>query len=379
VLVAVVAYVAMSVALRFACAAASRIAAHGAVHGAGSAAGAVGEILSGTNRRLMALTALLIGVGTLQLAEPWAARMSHLWFLTLMLQVALWANRAVTIGVARYFKSHAGEGAQASASATLLSWALRSALWAVAILAVLANVGVNITAFVASLGIGGVAVALAVQNILGDLFASLSIAVDKPFEVGDFIGVGSFVGTVEYVGLKTTRIRSLSGEQLIVSNADLLKQTVSNYKRMTTRRIVFTFGVTYDTTPEQAEAISAIVRSIVEASDRVRFDRAHFKGFGADALNYEVVYIVLDAAFNTYMDEQQRINLQLMRELDSVGVRFAFPTRTIHVAGQPAGVPAAEHGGHTQEAKDAPRGPATVDSASRTPPPTAGQPEGNRS
>src|SRR5690606_31293668 len=108
-----------------------------------------------------------------------------------------------------------GEGAQASASATLLSWALRSALWAVAILAVLANVGVNITAFVASLGIGGVAVALAVQNILGDLFASLSIAVDKPFEVGDFIGVGSFVGTVEYVGLKTTRIRSLSGEQLI--------------------------------------------------------------------------------------------------------------------------------------------------------------------
>jgi small-conductance mechanosensitive channel len=338
-LAALVAYVAMSVALRVARAAASRIAAHGALHGAGSAAGVVGEILAGTSRRLMALTALLIGVGTLQLAEPWSLRLSHLWFLTLMLQVALWANRAVTIGVARYFKRHAGEGAQASASATLLSWALRTALWAVAILSVLANVGVNITAFVASLGIGGVAVALAVQNILGDLFASLSIAVDKPFEVGDFIGVGSFVGTVEYVGLKTTRIRSLGGEQLIVSNADLLKQTVSNFKRMNTRRIVFTFGVTYDTTPEQAEAISGIVRSIIQASDRLRFDRAHFKGFGADALNYEVVYIVLDAAFNTYMDEQQRINLQLMRELKGIGVSFAFPTRTIHVVGPVGGQP----------------------------------------
>jgi small-conductance mechanosensitive channel len=334
ILVSLIAYLAMSIALRFACTAASRIAARGTVHGAGTAAGAVGEILTGTSRRLLALTALLIGVGTLQLAEPWASRLSHLWFITLMLQVALWANRAVTLGVGRYFKSHAGEGAQASASATLLSWALRSALWAVAILAVLANVGVNITAFVASLGIGGVAVALAVQNILGDLFASLSIAVDKPFEVGDFIGVGSFVGTVEYVGLKTTRIRSLGGEQLIVSNADLLKQTVSNYKRMNTRRIVFTFGVTYDTTPEQAEEISRIVRSIIEASDRVRFDRAHLKEFGANALNYEVVYIVLDAAFNTYMDEQQRINLQLMRELQAIGARFALPTRTIHVAGQ---------------------------------------------
>jgi small-conductance mechanosensitive channel len=377
-LAALVAYVAMSVALRVARAAASRIAAHGALHGAGSAAGAVGEILAGTSRRLMALTALLIGVGTLQLAESWASRLSHLWFLTLMLQVALWANRAVTIGVARYFKHHAGEGAQASASATLLSWALRTALWTVAILSVLANVGVNITAFVTSLGIGGVAVALAVQNILGDLFASLSIAVDKPFEVGDFIGVGSFVGTVEYVGLKTTRIRSLSGEQLIVSNADLLKQTVSNFKRMNTRRIVFTFGVTYDTTPEQAQAVSGIVRSIIEASDRLRFDRAHFKSFGANSLDYEVVYIVLDPAFNTYMDEQQRINLQLMRELDSIGVRFAFPTRTIHITGQPAGMPAAEPGGHTQEAKDAPRGPATVDGTSRTAPPTAGQLEENR-
>lgn len=324
----------MAIALRIACAATSRIAAHGSLHGAGSAAGVVSEILSGTNRRLMALTALLIGVGTLNLAEPWTSRLSHLWFLTLMLQVALWANRAITLGLGRYFKRHAGDGGAASASATLLSWALRTMLWAVAILSVLANVGVNITAFIASLGIGGVAVALAVQNILGDLFASLSIAVDKPFEVGDFIGVGTFAGSVEYVGLKTTRIRSLSGEQLVMSNADLLKQPVKNFRRMTTRRIVFTFGVTYDTTPEQVEAIPGIVRSIIESRDKVRFDRAHFKEFGADALNFEAVYIVLEADYNLYMDLQQDINLGLMRELSAMGVRFAFPTRTIYVAGQ---------------------------------------------
>ena len=332
--VAIVSYVAMSIALRFARAAAARISAHGSLHAAGSAAGAVDEILAGTSRRLMALTAVLIGISTLQLPEPWATRLSHLWFLTLMLQVALWANRAVTLGLTRYFKRHAGEGAQASASSTLLSWALRTVLWTVVLLSVLANVGVNITAFIASLGIGGVAVALAVQNILGDLFASLSIAVDKPFEVGDFIGVGSFVGTVDYVGLKTTRLRSLSGEQLVMSNAELLKQTISNYRRMTTRRIVFTFAVTYDTTPEQAEAISGIVRSIIESSDVAQFDRAHLKEFGANALNYEVVYIVLDPGYNVYMDLQQMINLRLMRELQAIGVRFALPTRTIQIAGQ---------------------------------------------
>ncbi len=180
--------------------------------------------------------------------------------------------------------------------------------------------------------------ALAVQNILGDLFASLSIAVDKPFEVGDFIGVGTFAGTVEYVGLKTTRIRSLSGEQLIMSNADLLKQPVSNFKRMATRRIAFSFGVTFDATPDQLEAIPGLVKEIIESIDKVRFDRAHFKSFGDSALNFEVVYIVLDSGYNTYMDIQQAINLQMMRAFAAHGVDFAFPTRTVHIA---SGAPAA--------------------------------------
>lgn len=234
------------------------------------------EVLSGTSQWLMVLVALLIGVGMLDLGTPWAARVGQLWFVVLALQIALWANRAVDIGLRRYAERHSsGDQAPQSAAATLISWGLRTLLWAVVLLAMLSNLGVNITAFVASLGVGGIAIALAAQNSLGDLFASVAIATDKPFEVGDFISLGGVAGTVEMVGVKTTRIRSLSGEQVVMSNTEMLKQTVSNFKRLHERRIVFGFGVTYDTTADQAEAIPALIRSIVEASERLRFDRAH--------------------------------------------------------------------------------------------------------
>ncbi|MEO6031061.1 MAG: mechanosensitive ion channel family protein [Burkholderiaceae bacterium] len=289
-------------------------------------------VLSGTNRWLIALLALLIGAGMLDLPDRWAARVGQFWFVALALQIALWANRAVTIGLRRYAERHAtpGIGPQ-SAATTLVSWGLRTLLWTIVLLAMLSNIGINITAFVASLGVGGIAIALAAQNILGDLFASIAIASDKPFEVGDFIVLGSVAGTVELVGVKTTRIRSLGGEQIVMSNTEMLKQTISNYKRLKERRIVFGFGVTYDTTADQAQAIPALVKQLVEASDRVRFDRAHFKAFGESSLDYEVVYIVLDPGYAVYMDEQQRINLGLMRELATRGIEFAFPTRTVHV------------------------------------------------
>lgn len=312
------------------------------------------EVLSRTNRWLLAVIALLIGVGLIDLSERWSARVGQLWFIALALQFGLWGNAAIRIGLRRYVERHATTGmTQVSASATLMSWGLRTLLWATVLLAMLSNLGINITAFVASLGVGGVAVALAVQNILGDLFASLSIAVDKPFEVGDFIIVQDGVlGTVEHVGLKTTRLRSLGGEQIVISNNDILKQVVKNYKRMAERRIVFTFGVTYATTPEQAEQIPAIVERLIRASEKLRFDRAHLLKFGESSLDYEVVYIVLDPSYNLYMDEQQRINLQLMRELKAIGVDFAFPTRTVHVASEPAAAP-----GRPQEEEAEPRSP----------------------
>lgn len=293
------------------------------------------EVLRGTKTWLLALAALLIGVGLLDLPERWNARVGQLWFLAIALQAALWANAAVGIGLKRYIDRHSSAGmTHVSASATLVSWGARTVLWSIVGLAMLSNLGINITAFVASLGVGGIAVALAVQNILGDLFASLSIAVDKPFEVGDAIAVNGISGTVELVGLKTTRIRASSGEQVVMSNTELLKNTINNYKRLAERRIVFKFGISRGSTPEQAEEVPKAVRRIIEASGgaQVRFDRAHFLGFGESSLDYEVVYIVLSSDYNLYMNLQQSINLQLMRELARLGVDFAFPTRTVIVA-----------------------------------------------
>lgn len=299
------------------------------------------DVLEGTSRTLMLVVALLVGASLLDLPGRWESRLSQLWFVAVALQMGLWGMRAIGIGVRRYVQRHSSTGmTQVSASATLMSWGLRTLLWSVVLLAILSNVGVNITAFIASLGVGGIAVALAVQNILGDLFASLAIAVDKPFEVGDFVVVGSVSGTVQVIGLKTTRIRSLQGEQIVMSNTDLLKQTISNFRMLERRRIVFGFGVTYDTTPEQAEAIPGIVRKLIEAHPKLRFDRAHFKAFGASSLDYEVVYIVEDPAFSVYMDMQQALNLGLMRELKALGVEFAFPTRTVHIASAPVQAPA---------------------------------------
>jgi small-conductance mechanosensitive channel len=303
------------------------------------------DLLQCTSRTLLAVTALLIGLSLLDLPVRWSTRVSQLWFLTLALQVGLWGNRAIVLGLRRYVARHSdgGMARQVGASATLLSWTLRTVLWAVLLLAMLANLGVNITALVASLGVGGVAVALAVQNILGDLFASLSIAVDKPFEVGDFITLPGVAGSVELVGLKTTRIRALSGEQIVISNTELLKQTINNYKRMEQRRVVFKFGLSYDTTPEQAEEVPAIVRRAIEAQEKTRFDRAHFMAFGESSLDYEVVYLVLSADYNLYMDIQQRLNLALMREFDKLGVGFAFPTRTLQMPGLEARLAAQPH------------------------------------
>ncbi|RAR75979.1 small-conductance mechanosensitive channel [Paracidovorax anthurii] len=321
----------------------------GGAGGSGGVASVVAEVLGGTSQALILLVALLVGVGMLDLAPRWQARVGQLWFIALALQVALWGTRAIGIAVRRYEARHLGAPAsQVSASGTLMSWGLRTLLWATIVLAMLANLGVNITAFVASLGVGGIAIALAVQNVLGDLFASLAIAVDKPFEVGDFIVVGSVAGTVQRIGVKTTRIRSLGGEQIVMSNTDLLKQTINNYRYLQERRIVFAFSVSYATTAPQAEAVAQAVRRIIEAQDRVRFDRAHLKAFGANALEYEVVYIVLDSAYNTYMDVQQAINLALMREMEALGVQFGVPVRTVHMV-PPAADAAPPDAGGTQD------------------------------
>ncbi|MBE3116500.1 mechanosensitive ion channel family protein, partial [Candidatus Bathyarchaeota archaeon] len=218
---------------------------------------------------------------------------------------------------------------------TFLGFVARLILWAIILLLILDNLGINITGLVAGLGIGGIAVALALQNILGDLFASLSIVLDKPFVLGDFVVVDALSGTIEHIGLKTTRIRSLEGEQLIFSNNDLLKSRIHNYKRMSERRIVFGFGVVYQTPLEKLKAIKKIVSEVIAKNEKARFDRAHFKEYGDSSLNFEVVYYVTGPDYNIYMDVQEAINLEIFRRFAEEGIEFAYPTRTIYIQHEP--------------------------------------------
>ena len=296
------------------------------------------EILSGTRFPFLLIVAFYFGLQYLELPPKPARMIEHVAVIALLVQVALWGNRGIAMWLGDYMKRHRDTDAAAATTMSVLGFIARVVLWSVLVLMILENLGFNITTLVASLGIGGVAVALAVQNILGDIFASLSIAMDKPFVIGDFIIVDEHLGTVEYIGLKTTRIRSLGGEQIIFSNTDLLKSRIRNYKRMYERRVVFGFGVTYQTPPGALERIPPKVKEIVAAQPKTRLDRAHFKEFGDSSLNFEVVYFVQDPDYNLYMDIQQAINLALMRYFEQERIDFAYPTRTLYLQREPGGV-----------------------------------------
>lgn len=206
------------------------------------------------------------------------------------------------------------------------------AVWIAGGLFLMDNLGLDITAVVAGLGIGGIAIALAAQAVLGDLFSYFVILFDKPFELGDFLIFGEFLGTVEKIGIKTTHLRSLGGEQIVLSNSDLTATRIRNYKRMQTRRVVFRIGVVYKTPPELLKEIPGLLRQVVEAQERVRFDRAHFASYGDWNLSFEIVYHVDDPDYNLYMDIQERINFAIYEIFAERGIQFAFPTSTVHVA-----------------------------------------------
>ncbi len=205
------------------------------------------------------------------------------------------------------------------------------AVWIAGVLFLLDNLGFDITAVVAGLGIGGIAVALAAQALLGDLFSYFVILFDKPFEIGDFLIFGDVLGSVERIGVKTTRLRSLSGEQIIISNSDLTGSRVRNYKRMEHRRVVFQIGVVYGTPLEQLKKVPGLIREIVEQDPFATFDRAHFAGYGDWSLIFEVVYNVSSPDYNLHMDIQERVNLGIYEAFDRRGIEFAFPTRTVQL------------------------------------------------
>lgn len=214
-------------------------------------------------------------------------------------------------------------------------------IWVIGIVFLLDNMGKDVTTIIAGLGIGGIAIALAAQNILGDLFNYFVIYFDRPFEIGDFIVVDDKMGTVEYLGIKTTRIRSLSGEQIIIGNSNLTGSRIHNFKRMASRRIVFTINIDYRTPLEKLKTIPVLLRSIVEQQKQIRFDRAHFAAYGDWALKFEVVYFVLDPDFNKYMDIQQAINLQIREEFEKNEIYIVTSPHTSLVPPPPAPLPAA--------------------------------------
>jgi small-conductance mechanosensitive channel len=299
--------------------------------------------LARTSNLAVLATSLLIGVTVLDLPPPWDARVGHLWFVTLGAQLALWLHRAIAVTARRYFRIHGKnrENEQVTVAHTLMIWALQWSVWTVFLLAMLANLGINVTTFVASLGIGGVAVALAVQNILGDLFASLSIAVDKPFEVGDSVSVSEFSGTIEHVGLKTTRIRALSGEQIVIANAELLRKTVHNFKRMKTRRVQFTLRVNPATPVELAGRLPERLSAIIEAKEKVKLDHVNLTTLDQDFIEYDIVYNLTDADYGLFLRTQQAVLLEAMQLCRELGISTAPRAQQLVLSDPAPGDPAA--------------------------------------
>jgi len=293
----------------------------------------VAELGARTRLRLLAILAVYAGSLVLTLPEELSSWIGVVAWVAFLIQVAIWGDALISFWLTRYQQELVEKDADRVTTVRALSFIVRLCLYLLVVLLALDNIpGIEVTALIGSLGIGGIAVALAVQNILGDLFASLSIALDKPFVLGDSIVVGDARGTVEHIGLKTTRIRSLSGEQLIISNNDLLSSRIHNYGRMSDRRVVFTVGVSCETPYKKLQEIPSMLREIVEAQQHVRFDRAHLKAFGDFSLDFEVVYHVLEPDYDLYMDTQQAINLAIVRRFAEEGIQIPYPTQVVYVA-----------------------------------------------
>lgn len=290
----------------------------------------IAELLHGMRTWFLMVIAFYLAVEFIAAdapAIPWLLRVV---FVGLLMQIGLWGNDLIRVGTEWYVAAREGEASQITA-ARAMAMVGRLVLWTMVLLALLDNFGVDVTALVAGLGIGGIAIALAVQNVLADLLAYVSIVADRPFVYGDYLVVGEYSGTVEHIGIKTTRIRSLTGEQIIFSNNDLLGSRVRNYKRMNERRALFSVGVTYDTAHEVLRELPDLLKEIVEAQEHVRFDRAHLKTFGDFAIQFEVVYHMIVPDHALYMNTQQAINLAIHRIFTDRGIEFAFPTQTIHL------------------------------------------------
>jgi len=290
------------------------------------------KIVQEINPPFYFLVSVYAGLKFLAMPEIASKIIDGLFLLAIVFQVA----RGVQIFIDYWTQKMIGgkakdDGSEAKNKAAVknIGSILKFILWVFAVLVLLSNWGINITSLIAGLGVGGIAVAFALQNVLGDIFSSFSIVFDKPFQIGDFIIIGSDMGVVEKIGIKSTRLRTLQGQELIISNRELTDARVNNYKRMESRRIAFGFSALYETPTEKLKKIPEIVKNIIEKEEFAKLDRVHFKEFGDFSLNFEVVYYVSVPDYTEYMNTQQSINFALKDEFEKEGIEFAYPTQTL--------------------------------------------------
>ncbi len=272
---------------------------------------------------------------SLQRTETTEKIFTFLVICAISLQIAYWGLYLLRVWNEHVLKRKIEVDPSSAAALSLLNTALQGIFLIIVFLIALSNLGVNVTALVTGLGVGGIAVALAAQNILGDFLASLSIALDKPFVVGDFIANDQLAGTVEAIGIKTTRVRSIAGEQVVLSNKDLLESRLQNYKRMQERRVVQTVGVLYNTPTAVLREIPSWIKEIIEKQNTCRFDRCHLMNFDDSWLKFEFVFYILSAEYNVFMDAQQVILLEILERFEREKVGIAYPSRSIYLEQMP--------------------------------------------
>ena len=288
----------------------------------------IAYLIGNTKQILFLAIALDAAQGTLSFPPRIQHIVSNIVLLLILVQVGLWAGRTLRFYLATK-EAERGADQVFAGSLDIINFVSGMLIWSLLILVALDNFGVNITALLAGLGVGGVAVALALQNVLGDLFASLSIALDKPFVVGDSLTIDTFVGKVEHIGIKTTRLRSESGEQIILSNADILKSRVRNYGRAPELRALATIRVAYSTPLEKIKAIPALLESVVREHEHARFERCHLKTLGDSSLLFELSYFVRQPSANPLLDLQQAVNYRILDAFKGLGVEFAYPAQFV--------------------------------------------------
>jgi small-conductance mechanosensitive channel len=278
------------------------------------------------------IVALAIYIGQEDLVFP--AKLQHIVdsavVMAILMQMGLWAVRALKFYL-QLKELERGPDRGFAGSLDIINFVAQMLIWSLLGLVALENVGINITALLAGLGVGGVAVALALQNVLGDLFASLSIALDKPFVVGDRLNIDAFSGVVERIGIKTTRLRSDTGEQIILSNADILKSRVRNYGRAPEQRALATIRVPYGTARETLHAIPKLLEGVVREQATARFERCHLRGLESAWLEFELSFFVQQPRINSLLDLQQAVNFRIIDEFRRLGVEFAYPTQRVVV------------------------------------------------